>query len=147
MQERNEQNRHKLTHFKTPAINGICITRGKDDANRVKDTVENRGQKTSFKTPGKSGRKKVSFQDKDHKVGKANSFKTLVKDTNNESISLKTFDDWVKARTAHCDRALKDAISFVSDKKLGLTMSKTCMTKEIQPQQYRARQQVDRQPK
>ena len=73
-QERNEQHRHMLTHFKTPVINGICATRGKDDANRVKDTVKNRGRKTPFKTLGKSGRK-VSFQDKEHKVGKANSFK------------------------------------------------------------------------
>ena len=98
-------------------INNTCVTRGKDDAIRVKDTVENRGEKTSFKTPGKSGWTKVSFQDKEHKVSKANSFKTPVKDTNNESISFKTFDDWVKARTAHCDKALKDDLSFISDKK------------------------------
>ena len=64
-----------------------------------------------------SGWNKVLFQDKEHKVGKANSFKNPVKDTNNESISFKTFDDWVKARTAHCDIALKDDLSFVSDKK------------------------------
>ena len=153
MQERNEQHRHQLTHFKTPVINGICITKRKDNPNRVKDTVENRGKKTSFKTLSKSGRNKISFQDKEHKVGKANSFKTPVKDTNNESISFKTFDDWVKAKTAHCDTALKDDLSFVSDKKpavdreKGFTTSKMYMTKEIQPQQYRARQQADRQPK
>ena len=65
---------------------------------------------------GKSGRKKVSFWDKEHEVGKANSFKTI-EDTNNKSISFKTFDDWVKAKTAHCDMALKYALNFVSDKK------------------------------
>ena len=116
-QEWNEQNRHTLTHFETPLINGIGVTREKDDANRVKNTGENRGKKTSFKTPGKSEQTKVSLQDKEHKVSKANSFKTPVKDTNNESISFKIFDSWVKARTAHCDMALKDDLSFISDKK------------------------------
>ena len=142
-----------LTPFKTPVIDGIHITRGKDDANIVKDMVKIRGTKTSFKTLGKSGRKKFSFQGKEHEVSKANSFKTPDKGTNKKSISFKTFDDWVKARIAHCDMALKDNLSFISDKKSavdgekGLTMSKMCMTKEIQAQQYRARQQVDRQPK
>ena len=78
--------------------------------------AENRSRETSFKTLGKSGRKKVSFQDKEHEVGKTNSFKTI-EDTNNKLISFKTFDDWVKGRTAHCDMALKDALSFISDKK------------------------------
>ena len=44
------------------------------------------------------------------------SFKTI-EETNNKLISFKTFDDWVKARTANCDTALKDALSFISDKK------------------------------
>ena len=93
MQKRNEKNRHKMTHFKTPVFDGICITRGKDDANRVKYMVKYRGKKTSFKTLGKSRRKKVSFREKEHMVSKANSFNTPVKDTNKKSISFKTFDD------------------------------------------------------
>ena len=32
-------------------------------------------------------------------------------------IFFKTFDDWVKARTANCDTPLKDALSFISEKK------------------------------
>ena len=80
-QARNEQTRHKLTPFKNPVIDGICVTREKDVANRVKDTIKSRGRKTSFKTLGKSGRNKVSFQDKEHEVGKVNSFKTI-EDTN-----------------------------------------------------------------
>ena len=86
--------------------------------------VENRGKKTSFKTMGKSGWKKVFFQDKEHEVGKANSFKTI-EDTNNKSISFKTFNNWVKARTVNCDTALKDALSFVSDMKSAVDGEKT----------------------
>ena len=40
-----------------------------------------------------------------------------MEETNNKSIPFKTFDDWVKARTTKCDMALKDALSFVSEKK------------------------------
>ena len=47
-----------------------------------------------------------------------------MKDTNKKSISFKTFDDWVKARTAHCDMALKDGLSFVSDKKSAIGREK-----------------------
>ena len=93
--------------------------------------VTNRGRETSFRTMAKSGRKKVSFQDMEHEVSMATaiSFKTIGKsgtnkvsfkgteETNNKSISFKTFDDWVKVRTANCDAALKDALSFVSVKK------------------------------
>ena len=81
--------------------------------------VKNRGRETSFKTMGKSGRKKVSFQDTEHEVSKAPSFKTI-EETNNKLISFKTFDDWVKARIANCDMALKDALSFISGKKLAV---------------------------
>ena len=104
--------------------------------------VKNRGRETSFKTMGKSGRKKVSFQDMEHEVIKATSskttgksgtnrvcFKTIDKSdtkrvsfktievTNNKVIPFKTFDELVKARIAKCDMALKDALSFVSEKK------------------------------
>ena len=159
-----EEYRHKLTPFKTLGVDGIRVIREKDNANRVKDMVKNRGRETSFRTMGKSGRKKVSFQDMEHEVSKAPSFKTIdksgtnrvsfktIEETNNKSISFKTFDDWVKARTANCDTALKDALSFISEKKSAIDgekdshMSKTCTTREIQPQQYRAKQPVDRQP-
>ena len=49
-QERNKQNRHKSTPFKIPVISGYRVTREKDDANRVKDMVKNKGRKMSFKT-------------------------------------------------------------------------------------------------
>ena len=39
-----------------------------------------------------------------------------MEETNNWLISFKTFDQWVKARTAKCDMALKDALSFISEK-------------------------------
>ena len=131
---RREQNRHKLTPFKTPGVNGRSVNREKDNADRVKDTVKNRGKETSFKTLGKSGRKKVSFQDTENRVSKANSLKTI-EDTSksplhfmtfqewvkarkaNKLISFKTFDDWIKTITANCDTALKDVLSFISDKK------------------------------
>ena len=58
---RREQNRHKLTPFKTPGVDVISIIREKDNADQVKDTVKNRGKETSFKTPGKSGRKNVAL--------------------------------------------------------------------------------------
>ena len=73
------KDRHKLTPFKTPGVDGIRVIREKDNANRVKDMVKNRGRETSFKTMGKSGRKKVSFQDMEHEVSKAPSFKTMTK--------------------------------------------------------------------
>ena len=34
----------------------------------------------------------------------------------NRLTSCKTFDDWVKARTAKCDMALKDTLSFILEK-------------------------------
>ena len=33
---------------------------------------------------------------------------------------IKTFDEWVKARTAKCHMALKDALSFISEKRSAL---------------------------
>ena len=94
--------------------------------------VKNRGRETSFKTVGKSGRKNVSFQYMEQEVSKATSFKAIAKsgtkrvsrplikvalivslktmeETNNRSIPFTTFEEWVKARTAKCDTALKDA--------------------------------------
>ena len=32
-------------------------------------------------------------------------------------VHFKTFDNWVKARKMKCDTALKDALSFISEKK------------------------------
>ena len=129
--------------------------------------VKNRGRETSFRTMGKSGRKKVSFQDTEHEVSKATStsFKTIdkngtkqvnfmtldksgtkrvsfktIEETSNISIPFKTFDDWVKARTANCDKALKDALSFVSGKKSAVDREKDspqarpAQLGEIQPQ-------------
>ena len=125
---RKEQDRHKLTPFKIPGVDGIRVIREKDNANRVKDTFKNRGRETSFKTPGKPGRKKVSFQKTKHQVGKVPSFKTTdksgtnrvsfktIEDTSNKLVSFKTFNNWVKARTANCAMALKDALSSVSEK-------------------------------
>ena len=52
----------------------------------------------------------------EHEVTKTPSLKTI-EETNNKLIPFKTFDDWVKARTANHDTALKDALSFISDKK------------------------------
>ena len=53
----------------------------------VKDMVQIRSKKTSFKTMGKSGRKKVSFQDMEHKVNKAISFKTIDKSATKKFLS------------------------------------------------------------
>ena len=64
----------------------------------------------SFKTIDESDTKHVSFN--------------TIEETNNKSISFKTFDDWVKARTAKCDTALKDALSFISEKKSALDREK-----------------------
>ena len=72
-QGRREQDRHKSTPFKTLGVDGIRVIREKDNANRVKDTVKSRGRETSFRTMGKSGRKKLSFQDTEHEVSKATS--------------------------------------------------------------------------
>ena len=107
----------------------------------VSEMVKNRDRETSFKTMGKSGRKKVSMQYMEHEVSKATSFKTIDKsgtksvsfkiidksdtksffqdheETDNRSIPFKTFDEWVKARTAKSDMALKDALSFISGKR------------------------------
>ena len=119
----------------------------KGQCKRVNETVKNRGRETSFKTMGKSGRNKVSFQDMENEVSKAISFKTIDKsgtkrvsfktteETNNisihfktfdewiktrkanKSISFKTFDEWVKERTEKCDTQLKASLSFVSGTK------------------------------
>ena len=70
-QGRKEQNRHKLIPFQTISVDGIRVIREKHNANRVSDMVKNRGRVTSSKTMGKSGRKKVSFQDMEHEVSKA----------------------------------------------------------------------------
>ena len=98
---------------------------------------------------GKSGRKKVSFQDMEHEVSKATSisfktidqsdteqvsFKTIEENKQQIAIPFKTFDDWIKARTANCDMALKDAISFVSEKKSAIDGEKDSpQARPIQP--------------
>ena len=51
--------------------------------------AKNRGRQTSFKTMGKSGRKKVSFQDTEHEISKATSFKTIGK-SGIKRVSFKT---------------------------------------------------------
>ena len=94
--------------------------------------VKNRGRERLLSRPWVSlGRKKVSFQDMEHEVSKATStsFKTIdnsgtnrvpfktIEETNNRSIPFKTFDDWVKARTAKCDMAFKDTLSFMLQKR------------------------------
>ena len=137
--------------------------------------VKSRSIESSFRTMSKSGRKKVSFQDMEREVSPSRtwnvrsvrqhlllsrplikvalivSFKTI-EETNNKSISLKTFDNWVKARTANCDTALKDALSFISEKKSVLDGEKDSpqvrptQTGEIKPQQHGAKQLADRQP-
>ena len=86
-QGRREQDRHKSTPFKTISVDGIRVIREKDNANRVSDMVKNRGIETSFKTMGKSGRKKVSFQDMEHEVSKATSFKTIDKSGTKKFLS------------------------------------------------------------
>ena len=96
----------------------------------------------SFKILGKSGRKKVTFQDMEHQVSKAPSFKTIedtsespihfktfqewvkARKATNKLISFKTFDEWVKARTAQYDTVLKDALSFASEKKSAIDREK-----------------------
>ena len=40
-----------------------------------------------------------------------------MEETNKRLIPFKTFDKWVKARTAKCDMALKDASSSISGKR------------------------------
>ena len=106
------------TPLKTMNVDGITIIRERENTNNM---TQSRSRETSFKTMGKAGRKKVSFQDTEYKVSKANSFKTIIKsgtktmeETNNRSTPFKTFDEWVKARTAKHNTALKDASSFVS---------------------------------
>ena len=71
-----KQDRHKssLNSFKTISVDGIRVIREKDNVNRVRDTVKNIDRETSFKTMGKSGKKKVSFQDTEHEVSKATFF-------------------------------------------------------------------------
>ena len=125
-----------MTPFKTLGVDGIRVIRVKDNANRVKDMVKNRGRETFFKTKGNSRRKKVSFQGMKHEVSKVISFKTIdksgtnrvsfntIEETNNKSISFKTFNDWVKARRANCNTKLKDALSFISDKKSAIDREK-----------------------
>ena len=95
--------------------------------------VKNRGRQTSFRIIGKSGRKKVSFQDTEHEVSKAPSSKTIdkngtnrfsfktIEDTSNKSIPFKTFVT-IGSRLGQqiMTQALKDALSFVSDKKSAL---------------------------
>ena len=73
-QGRREQDRHKSTSFKTISVDSIRVIRERDNANRVSDRVKKRGIETSFKTIGKSGRKKVSCQDMEHELSKATSF-------------------------------------------------------------------------
>ena len=47
-----------------------------------------------------------------------------MEETNNKLISFKTFDDRIKAMTAKYDTALKDALSFISEKKSALDREK-----------------------
>ena len=158
---RREQDRHKFTPFKTISVDGRRVIREKNNANRVKDTVKNRGRETSFRTMGRSWGKKVSFRDMEHEVSKATStsFKTTdksgtkqvfpktidnsgtkrvsfktIEETNNRSISFKTFDSWAKARTANCDTSLKDALSFVSEKESALDGEKDPLGARHAPQ-------------
>ena len=84
----------RSTPFKTISVDGIRVIREKDNANSVKDTVKDRGRETSFKTMGKSGRKKVSFQDMEPEVSKATStsFKTI--DTSGtKQVSFRTTEE------------------------------------------------------
>ena len=55
-----QREQYKSTPFKTFSVDSIRVIREKDNANRVKNMVKNRGRETSFRTMGKSGRKKVS---------------------------------------------------------------------------------------
>ena len=92
--------------FKTLGVDSIRFNREKDNANRVKDMVNNRGIQTSFRTMGKSGRKKVFFQETEHEVSKAPSFKTT-EDISNNSIHFKTCQKWVKAGKANKSTSFK----------------------------------------
>ena len=86
-----EQNRYKLTNFKTLGIDGIRV---------IRETCTD----TPFKTPDVDGTSVI--REKDKAIEKTN-----------KSISFKTYDGWVKARTANCDMLLNDALSFISEKK------------------------------
>ena len=98
-------------------IASLCPTIGSQPESTEKRMLPTESKTWSkIEAMSKSGRKKVSFQDMEHEVSKAPSFKTT-EETNNKLISFKTFDNWIKARTANCDMALKDAFSFISDKK------------------------------
>ena len=80
--------------------------------------VKNRSKQTSFKTMGKSGRKNISSQDMVDKVNtKLVPFKIPDVKYRTSRVHFKTFDDWVKARKMKCDTALKDALSFITEKK------------------------------
>ena len=108
-----EQHRHKLTHFKTLVhiLDGMTV-------NWNRDLVKKRSKQTSFKTMGKSGRKNISSQDTVDKVStKLIPFKTPDVKYRTSRVHFKTFDDWVKARQTKCNTALKDALSFISEKK------------------------------
>ena len=101
-----------MTLFKTPVhiLDGIAVKRNRDS---VKDI----SKQTSFKTMGKSGIEDAS-QDTVEKVStKLIPFKTPDVKYSTSRLHFKTFDKWVKARKMKCDTALKDALSFVSEKK------------------------------
>ena len=121
-----------MTPFKTPVhiLDGITV-------NRSRDLVKNRNKQTSFKTMGKSGienasqdmvekvsTKLIPFKTPDIKYRTSRvHFKTLDKEIKDDTVKndtntahFKTFDDWVKARKMKCDTALKDALSFISEK-------------------------------
>ena len=100
-----EQQRQKLTPFKTPAH---ILDR---------DLVKNRSRQTSFKTMDKSGRKNIASQDTVRKVSEnLIPFKTPDIKYRTSRVHFKTFDDWIKARKMNCDMVLKD-VSKVSFQK------------------------------
>ena len=82
----------------------------------------------TFKTIDKSGTNWVSFktiEDTSNNPIHFQTFQEWVKARKaNKLIFFKTFDNWVKARTANCDMALKDALSFMSEKKSALDVEK-----------------------
>ena len=93
--------KENLSSFKTPDKRSTKTSSFK--------TIDKNGTKTgSFKTPGDRGTKTVHFKTLDEQIKATKA---------DNSISFKTFSDWVKARTVKCDMKLKECTSFVSDNK------------------------------
>ena len=106
-----EQHKHKLTPFKTPVHvpDGRMVNR--------KRFSQKQKRIDFFQDMHKSGGKITSFQDTVEKVStKLIPFKTPDVKYRTSRVHFKTFDNWVKARKMKCDTALKDALSFVSEK-------------------------------